>query len=316
MVGFIVLIIISLLPFISTYLTSPQDIFIEDSGIKKRKEIFKKKASWKLTKKGKLYLVIAAFTILFAWIQYNENIKTAKSFRDELAMRDSINRTELRIRDYQSRRDLFVRDSINNDENRKRDSLSNDKVEKGKNETISSLAKYSLKYDSSQKLITRLIKDSAKKTIIQPIDPILRLCENGISKKKYDYDSLIITIRKCAAEAQCKNVNVDIYIIASTDSLLSLEKPNLLFAAKQKFIEPGGEMFAGEYRANNISFSTKATPRLFYVFAWVLGSYQNSDRTKTFNIDKMYFLDIKTNYMGIVSTPDIIKSFVIKNGFK
>ncbi|MEI9910656.1 MAG: hypothetical protein WDO71_13850 [Bacteroidota bacterium] len=76
----------------------------------------------------------------FPWVQYNENIKSNRSFQDQLASRDNINRQELRIRDNQSRLEQQARDKINNEEIKARDSLANAKVEKGKNETILALA--------------------------------------------------------------------------------------------------------------------------------------------------------------------------------
>lgn len=316
MIGFIILIIVSLLPFISTWITSPQDIFIDNDYLKSRKEIFKKRTSWRLTKKGWIFLGIAFLTILFSWIQYNENIKSAKKFQNQLSERDSINRLELRIRDNQSRYEQRVRDSLSVEKIKIRDSLASAKVENGKNETILALAKYSLRYDSSQNVISKLIKDSARKTVIQPIDPVLGLCYNGLSRKKSNSDSLVITIRKCAEMALCKDINIEIYFVVSLDSPLLKKHSNFLFATKEKFIEKDGEMRAGEYRANDFYLYVKGASKIYYVFAWVVGTYKNSDKTKIFDIDKVYFLDTKANYTGNVRDPEEIKSFIIKNDFK
>lgn len=125
MLSFLVLIFVSLLPFVSTWLTSPQDIFLEkDEVFHKPKEIFKRKTSWRLTNKGKMFLGIAILTIFFAWVQYYQNQQATSELQSELSLRDSINRAELRTRDIQSRQEQYRRDSINNEKLRVRDSVS------------------------------------------------------------------------------------------------------------------------------------------------------------------------------------------------
>ncbi len=74
MLSFLIIVVVSLLPFISTWISSPQEIFLEEVGRKEKKNIFKKRTSWTLTKKGKVFLGIACLTIIIAWIQ----LKTTK----------------------------------------------------------------------------------------------------------------------------------------------------------------------------------------------------------------------------------------------
>ncbi len=69
----------------------------------------------------------------------------------------------------------------------KRDSIADIRLEKNRDQIITtfaeSLAKYGLKYDSTQKVITKLILDSTKRTttIINRNEPAIDFCaDNGV----------------------------------------------------------------------------------------------------------------------------------------
>jgi hypothetical protein len=295
-------------------LTSPEELFIQDGSKQNRsKPIFKKPGSWKLTRKGWAFLGIAVLTAFLAWFQYHDNEIEQHKLRSELATRDSISREELRIRDKQTRAEQLHRDSISNENLRKRDSLASVRIEKGKNETIVALGKYSLRYDSAQKIIERLVKDSAKKTIIQPADPIFRLCNsNGITVKKYDLDSLIITVRKCNEVAESKKINVRIYLVIDIDS--DEYSPKLMFLARWRLIEDNAEMAPDDMRSGDIGFGIRnASQRGYRLYAWVKGTFMNSDLSKSFEIDKVYSVSLKSNFFGICLFPEFVKDFIIKN---
>jgi hypothetical protein len=312
MVTLIVLFIVALLPFVTTWLTSPQELFVEDgSKSKKSKPLFNPKTSWKLTKKAWVFLGIALLTMFFAWVQHKDNEKEKGELRTELLERDNINRNELRARDQDARNEQLNRDSINNEKLRLRDSIANSKVEKSKNETISQLAKYGLKYDSSQKIIEKLVRDSSRKTIIQPADPEFLLCiPNGITVKKYDPDSLIFTIRKCVEIAQCKKINITVYFVVDVDSIANR---NMKFLSKERLIESNGEMAANEMRASDFSYYIRNAPRCYMLYAWVKGSFMNSDLSKSFDIDRVYSASLTSHFFGVSNKPELVTNFIKNN---
>lgn len=321
MLSFIVLVFISVLPFVSTWITSPQDIFLEkEEGFSKPEKIFRKKTSWRLTNKGKIFLGIAALTIFFAWVQYRENEKATSKLENQLTERDRINRAELRNRDQESRRELFYRDSLNNAKLKirdsisnaqlnKRDSLASERVEKGKNETIAILGRYSLRYDSSQKRIEKLVKDSSK--ITEANLPDFGFCnDTGFMVKPISNYEYILKFRFCNMIAPAKKINMRFYVLTRNvldkydfigeSPVLSdnLEAPINLVLTK----DDGGKL---------------TTPfKLSQVYVLMQGNYTDS-RGKTYiPVNTLVFYDLAQNKYGFpsIQTVEVLRILLKEKG--
>lgn len=320
MLSFFILVVVSLLPFISTWITSPQEIFLEESRFKKSQPIFKRQTSWKLTRKGWYFLGIAVLSIFFAWVQYNENQKSTNDLKIQLATRDSINRTELRIRDQQARKEQSVRDSVNNEKLRKRDSIANlqlykrdsfanVRIEKGKNETIVALGKYSLRYDSSQQFIEKLIRDSSKTKVIAQSDPILNLC----SDKAIEFHDSAGKVNKfkayfCSKEAASRDFNITLYVGYTP----SLEKFSYTYFGKYEALSPHSSMSSDEQIISY--FDVPNTINAVLIFVLIKGTYTNADRSKLFDVNSLFFYNAKTKRSGILKgdTERNIRYFIQK----
>lgn len=317
MIGFFILVVFSLLPFVSTWITSPQDIFVEIDGLKKDKKIFKKKTSKRLTKRGWSFIGIAILTICFAWFQYKENIRSTQVLQNQLALRDSINRNELRIRDNQSRREQQVRDSLNNAENRLRDSISqseiysrdilaSERIEKGKNETISLLSKYNLRQDSSQKRIEALVKDSSK--IIDPNIPDFNLCNDTglvVSRiSKFEYD---IKLRLCNLTSPSKKVNLSFYIVTK-DTF-----NQLVYRGELSAIPKNSEFSTGAVITSNKNTIVSSTP-ISEVYLLVTGTYADSKGRSLISVNNLvsYTISVKQYGMPTRKENDEVRAFFRK----
>lgn len=295
MLSFIILIIVALLPFLTIWITSPQEIFINDENLKKERLIFKKRTSWKLTKKGWLFLGISALTIFLAWYQYQENIKNSNKFQGQLVLRDSINRDELRVRDLQYRNMQSFRDS-----------LAGIKIEKGKNETILALAKYSLKYDSSQMIIQRIIRDSSKTNVIVPENPVFYPCAgNEIEYKDSIANTYQFVVNFCSDIAASTNHNIFIYVgylNSLTDGKFHYFLKNQAVANETIIKKDGG---VGSY------FWIPKFDWSGLIVVLVKGKYTNIDGTKEFYLNTLYYYNMKSKKSGILkgNTEKNLKTF-------
>ncbi len=295
MIGFIVLLMISLLPLVVVWITSPEDIFMSKNEISKEKPkiIFQKKQPKKLTNKGKLFFLIALITATLSWLQFDENEETANALRTELALRDSLNREEIRLRDKASIELQLSRDSINNENVRRRDSISYKIVEQGKNETIVALGQYSLRYDSSQNRIEKLVKDSAKKVVYLAEEPNFQ-ARLGSAIQFIDSTDIEyrFSLTFCSYVASSSRYNIQYYVgflesINGQCFYLYKETP---FPMSMTLPKDGVGM---------TKFTTPKVSKDGLVVVLVKGTFSNLDGSKTFPLQTVLYYDFKRDYSGL-----------------
>ncbi|MGV3528660.1 MAG: hypothetical protein ACO1OO_07190 [Flavisolibacter sp.] len=304
MISLVILIVVSLLPFITELITAPQEIFLEE-GIKRPRQIFRKRKSWRLTQRGKIFLGIAGLTMFFAYVQFMENEQSTRELRRQLAVRDSINRGELRLRDQQFRIEQSTRDSINNEKLRQRDSISileqlqrdsiaSERVEKGKSETISALAKYSLNYDSGQGRIEKIIRDSTRN---QP-EPEFDLCiKDGIAMDSIIKGICRLRINFCSRKNTSDGIDVKVFFAAKSRGHLS----KISSPSPDNYLIPKGlRLLTGAAFTVGINVPCDSSD---IIYLHVVGTYFDLRRQNVFNINSIYSYEIATKRFGIPLGP-------------
>ncbi|MBI1781207.1 MAG: hypothetical protein HYR66_07530 [Sphingobacteriales bacterium] len=285
----ILIILISLLPLIVTWITSPSEIFVEDGNLSKtRKEIFKRTISRRLSIRGWFFIGTFLMTAVFVVLQYRSQKNAEKEAERKLQIKDSLNKVE------QGKRDT----SFSKEQDR-RDSISYTRLRDSKNETVEALAKYGLKYDSAQKRIEKLIKDSTGKTVnnIQEIIPFFGL-KIPVESEKFNSihiakvsplkDSLYLKFS--CRDNTCFNVNLNMaYVI--TRGAKSFFKT--IYLIRNTTTPKDGIL--NTYTEINPPFDLFDNKIYFYFF----GTYTNANSKTTFYISELYQYD-STNEVYIV----------------
>ncbi len=153
------------------------------------------------------------------------------------------------------------------------------------------LGKYGFMFDSANKTLIKLVRDSSKTKVIVPDDPVL-FCSDFAFYKRIDGSSYY-KITLTAKDASCSKFNV-ICGFFGVDSTNLVE--NIKFIGFKKFLTendriPKDMSASYYYEIENGSLY----PMLFFR---LYGTYQNLDETKTFSIDDSYFYNAKNNTSG------------------
>lgn len=237
---------------------------------KKKGQIFQPKSNFPLTQKGLFLLFTFLMIIGLSIWQEIDDIKERKAAENEITKKDS---ASSKIQE-------------------KRDSLAHARLIQSKNETIEALAAYGLKYDTAQKRIEKLVRDSSRLTIIKGAEPLVKFCAaDPISFSKVnDLDS--IEIKVCNDGAVSRNITIRLFLfVVKKDSLDIYKSLEYLYELKA-FITPFS-MGPSEWRSANTKL--KKEVENFHLFLLATGSYTNSDGSKTFLIDDAAFFDFKKN---------------------
>jgi hypothetical protein len=239
---------------------------------KKKVNISQPKRLFPLTKKGIILSVLFLFIIgLSIWQEVddqNEKNSTKRLNEAEIAKRDSI---AIKLQNY-------------------RDSIAFLRLQESKKETIEALAQYGLKYDTSQKIIEKLIKDSSRVMIVKGVEPLIKFCATSpISFIKSDnIDSVIIKI--CNEGAVSRNITMRFFLfVAERDDYDPYKSLQYLFEYRG-LISPFA-LGTPEWRNFSVAFEPGIED--LHLFVLVAGSYTNSDASKTFVIDDAIYFDFK-----------------------
>jgi hypothetical protein len=183
------------------------------------------------------------------------------------------------------------------DQNR-RDSIANKRNQENTDHVVNTfsgaLAKYGLKYDSSQKVIEKLVRDSSKMnvTIIDQNDPIISVCssETSIKLKEANGDTLVFVISLCYENSPIK-INANLIAIGSVDGKFKnygiLEK-----FFKSKELKGAGALESGEVVVQNGS-------RANIIFFYLYGQYKNLKNTRTYQIDNVSAFNLRERKVGV-----------------
>lgn len=177
------------------------------------------------------------------------------------------------------------------------------KLDSSDKNTIELLAKYGLKYDSSQNIIAKLIKDSTKRnvTIVNGEDPVLMLCSgNGIKNAVFNGDTLSLNILLCSEKSTSKIKELNLTILSSNGTYTTSKNYDLALIRKSHKIQ-------NKYSQIESNSSTEIETTYFHVlnqnmiYLRITGEYTNFDNTKHFPIDIIYGYDIKNKKFGTAS---------------
>ncbi|MBN2829264.1 MAG: hypothetical protein JXR56_02960 [Candidatus Cloacimonetes bacterium] len=156
------------------------------------------------------------------------------------------------------------------------------------------LGKYGFMFDSANKSLIKLVRDSSKTKVIVPDDPVLFCSDFAFYDRQDDFSWYKITFT--SLDASCSNFNL-ICGFFGVDSTNQIE--NLKFIGFNKFLTvsdkiPKDMSAPYYYRINNDSLYSMLYFRLY-------GTYQNLDQTKTFPIDDSYFYNFKSKTCGRIT---------------
>ncbi|HLD52082.1 MAG TPA: hypothetical protein VJA82_02150 [Sediminibacterium sp.] len=164
------------------------------------------------------------------------------------------------------------------------------KLDSNNLKTIELLAKYGLKYDSAQKIISKLIIDSSRKTIIQnDVNPTLDFANDVgiqfVSRSKDSYDFNIVTY---SFESSTKNLDAKLLaVIKLKNGNLSLISRGIIYGHKNIDV-PFNTFF--EY---GCKFQSKLDFDVVYFI--LIGTYFNTSGNKKFELNSIRGFDMNRN---------------------
>ncbi|MHA4808035.1 hypothetical protein ACX0G9_08005 [Flavitalea flava] len=173
------------------------------------------------------------------------------------------------------------------------------------------LGKYGFKLDSANKKLIKKVVDSAKTKIILGDDPILQLSDapKGIEflKREINVNHYKITYESTDASSCCYEIKYSVVIL---DSLKGYKYINL-----QPANPPDYNLNLSKNQGESFFFHINDELTYNYLYVWVRGKYKNSDGSKSFTINKVYFNNINGNAFGFIqgNTRQKVIETVLKN---
>jgi hypothetical protein len=158
------------------------------------------------------------------------------------------------------------------------------------------LAKQGLGFDSNQKRIEKLVKDSSKIRVFEKEDPVLHLVtmagKKGIEIIKEDNGAFTIEIQILSSDAGSGGFEIT-YSILKANS-----KDQIIYLGKRSPLQ-----YNKKLSANQASISPFIIPSDNYgkpemIFVWARGKYKNIDLSKTFQLDEVYYYNVNGNTFG------------------
>jgi hypothetical protein len=226
----------------------------------------KKKGLKKVTKKGKTFIIVSIISILLYVIQYE--INEAKNLREEEAQKI---------------------------EKAKSDSIYHKRLEESNrliiNTFAAGLAKYSLKYNSANQTIERLIKENRDTVIVDGGEPFLSLCkENPVILSDTIGSYFGFNLNICNSEAPSKGIKAIVYVVSvHNNGHFSLSKIFNLFPTN-------AQMDNGARVTQQVLVPIEENIILCYFL--VKGIWTNSSESKQFSIDQIYHYNLETKNSG------------------
>jgi hypothetical protein len=244
-------------------------------------------------------LIFAFGSGLIIWATIRKGIDSQDQSNNDKA--------ELKAQNEIASRELVIRDSVHQI---KEDSIAHlyfDKLDSSKQSTAELLARYHFKIDSANDRVIKVVRDSAKTTVINGADPSFSLCvPNGITileiKNLTDYR---MEMGLCNKYAVSRDIKIKTYIIAKSGRNIAA----LPRRASYNF----SKMEAGqELNINVPAIRIESNTDSLNLFILLKGSFKNSDRSKSFDIDELYQYSVKGRYLGVASAYEnaFVRAFV------
>lgn len=183
-------------------------------------------------------------------------------------------------------------------------------------DVINALAKYHLRYDSGQKNIEKLIKDSSKKVVnnfVADTEPSFNLCIGrevkdypGIRIKHINqqYDSLYISF--CSMQNNACNINLSIYIIIPKIKQDTILEASIMY---KNFNNPNG---VASTTNTLLDYGLEGVEIIYFKF---LGTYSNCGKPNEIILNSLYryHLDQNSYDSPTPSVVDKINLFLSKH---
>lgn len=166
-----------------------------------------------------------------------------------------------------------------------------DKLDSSNKVTNQILAENYLRLDSTNDRLVKIIKDSAKTTVLNSPDPVLRV--DNLTVDSIDTNSYRISITVSCRDANCR--------LDSFNELLLVQYTNTgsIFKAGEVNTRKLLKAFAkNETVTYYIITSPKWEPVFIYYYWW--GKYYNYDRTKTYPISEVTYYNLRGKSFGLI----------------
>lgn len=172
------------------------------------------------------------------------------------------------------------------------------------------LGKYGYLFDSAQKRLVKLIRDSSKTRVIETEDPVLSICSfKGINLIKVEKGLNFFDLLYCSEGAGSTGFNVRTSIVLSD----SIPSNNLFYFKDNLILSYELQISKDAAYVQHFNFSDKIKFNLLYVY--LNGTFKNLNRSKTYKIDAVYFFNKISKTSGIVAgeTREKLIEYVNKN---
>jgi hypothetical protein len=189
---------------------------------------------------------------------------------------------------------LRVRDSIYQNQIREAATKYEDKLDRSDKNIIELLAKYGLRYDSAQKAIAKLVKDSSTKkiTIIQENNPTISLCiDKGIKVLKNQNDSLQLQFWFCYTHSPA-NISFDLRTLIVSNGKWEEVGNRINLVNRKESLDIDGSLEGNRLFISNSPYSK------FYFY--LIGNYTNKNGTQSFRHNDAFVYDVNGEDLRLV----------------
>jgi hypothetical protein len=174
---------------------------------------------------------------------------------------------------------------------------------------IDALGKYHLKYDSAQKAIIKVVRDSLKEKIIiheTELPTITMAAQEGYGFDP-SKDGKMFEITVVSVGAGSRNVNLFLSFVTSPDFINFNYEPSI----RRDFCKNAA--IAKNFE-NSILIPRDTNENYKYIIMWCRGTYMDNKKSLTFNYDQVTMFNNKSRTVKVITgqTEEKIKSIIIK----
>ena len=204
------------------------------------------------------------------------------------ALQYFFNEKDLKQKDYEATKKQTLRDSVLKSNYDSSLYVLKNKFDTSNINTVSTisqtLGKYGYLFDSAQKRLVKIIRDSSKTKIIVQQDPILSICSfEGIKLTKTENGLNYFDLLFCSEGSGCTGFNINIAIVLSD----TIPSNNYFYFKDNLKLRDQVQIAKDAAYVQHFNFSDKIIFKFLYIY--VTGTYTNIDRSKSYKIDDIYY---------------------------
>lgn len=157
------------------------------------------------------------------------------------------------------------------------------------------LGKYGYKFDSANNRLIKVIRDSSKTKIVIGNDPVVKIYKLYIeplsdSSKGFFHIKLSQSIESADAGSCCFDLKLS--YVGETD------KNDMVYLTNSTALNQKDKLSKDESKTSYMYIGYELNLKMIYV--WVRGKYKTIDQSKSFDIDNVYYINVKTNTFGSI----------------